>query len=132
MAPSTIRPHHKRKNWFIGVLELAPLQEASSRLAPVDLRFEALRAGGPGGQHQNKTESAVRVVHVPSGLTVVARDGRSQHLNKAIAIARLATLLQLRDELARTGDRMTVQAGHDRLERGKPVRRFTGADFVPG
>ena len=60
VARSPLRPHHKRKNWFIGVFELAALAIGPAKLNPADVRFEAFRAGGPGGQHQNKTESAVR------------------------------------------------------------------------
>ena len=131
VAQSPVRPHHKRKNWFIGILELAQSPLAATQLAAADLRFEAFRAGGPGGQHQNKTQSAVRVTHVPSGLAVVARDGRSQHRNKALALTRLAELLHCQAELARVGDRVAVQAGHDQLQRGQPVRRFVGADFSP-
>jgi peptide chain release factor len=132
VAPSPVRPHHKRKNWFIGIFGLPAPRAAPVSLAAGELRFEAFRAGGPGGQHQNKTESAVRAVHVPSGLSVVAHDGRSQHRNKAIAIARLADLLELQADLIRSGDRMAVQANHDLLERGRPVRRFVGAGFLRG
>ena len=57
--------------------ELPPLPDAPKAFAVGDVRFEAFRAGGPGGQHQNKTESAVRAVHVSSGLAVVAREERS-------------------------------------------------------
>jgi peptide chain release factor len=60
VAQSPLRPHHKRKNWFIGVFELSALPDAPKALAVQDIRFDAFRAGGPGGQHQNKTESAVR------------------------------------------------------------------------
>ena len=132
VARSTVRPLHKRKNWFIGVIALPDAPEAVARVPASDLRFEAFRAGGAGGQHQNKTESAVRAVHVPTGLTVVARDERSQHRNKAAAIARLCMLLELREEQGRAADKQAVQAAHDRLVRGQPIRRFKGPDFVPG
>ncbi len=132
VAQSPLRPHHKRKNWFVGVAELPAPARPAAPPAAAEIRFETLRAGGPGGQHQNKTESAVRAIHVPSGLSVVARDGRSQHRNKAIAVERLAALLAMQVELAASGDRMAVQAGHDRLERGRPVRRFVGAGFKEG
>jgi peptide chain release factor len=131
VATSPVRPHHKRKNWFIGAFALPPLTTPAAAIAAGDLRFEAFAAGGPGGQHQNKTESAVRCIHVPSGLAVVARDGRSQHRNKALAIARLTELLALSEVLARKGEAGLVQASHDALERGNPVRRFAGPKFTP-
>jgi peptide chain release factor len=131
VCQSPLRPYHKRKNWFVGVVDLPVRPDKSRAVVAADLTFEAFRAGGPGGQHQNKTESAVRVTHTPSGLSVVARDGRSQHRNKAIAIDRLAILIQAQDDLLRNGDKETVQAAHDLLERGQPVRRFTGEKFTP-
>jgi len=48
-----------------------------------ECRVETFRAGGPGGQHQNKTESGVRLTHLPSGISVTARDSRSQHRNRS-------------------------------------------------
>lgn len=69
IAQSPYRIYHKRKNWFVGVhsFVLSESQEATER----DFRYETLRASGPGGQHVNKTESAVRAVHIPSGMSVV-------------------------------------------------------------
>ena len=131
IAQSTIRPHHKRKNWFIGVFALPPERSAAPALSAADVRFEAFRAGGPGGQHQNKTESAVRAVHIPSGLAVVARDDRSQHRNKATAMQRLADLLQARGQLDALAAEQQAHAAHDTLERGRPVRRFKGEAFSP-
>jgi peptide chain release factor len=139
IAESPLRPRHKRKNWFVAVMALPeappPLAgEAREGAAFLDLRevrFEAFRAGGPGGQHQNKTESAVRAVHVPSGLAAVARDGRSQHRNKAMAVERLAMLLRTSQEIAAIADQHTVHLSHGRLERGNPVRRFRGRAFEP-
>jgi peptide chain release factor len=140
---SPLRPRHKRKNWFIGVVALPeaprpcprpPAAEGRQGGAPLDLRevrFEAFRAGGPGGQHQNKTESAVRAVHVPTGLAAVARDGRSQHRNKMVAVERLAMLLRTSQVIAAIADQQAVHLNHDRLERGNPVRRFRGNRFEP-
>jgi protein subunit release factor B len=61
-----------------------------------ECRIETFRAGGPGGQHQNKTESGVRLTHVPTGVTVTARDARSQHRNRRLALARLREALEER------------------------------------
>ena len=68
MARSPLRPHHKRKNWFIGVFKLDDRAVTPAEFNPADVRFETFSAGGPGGQHQNKTASAVRAVHKPTGL----------------------------------------------------------------
>jgi peptide chain release factor len=129
ICPSPLRPHHKRKNWFIGVIELSAPAGRPAALRLADVRTESFRAGGPGGQHQNKTESAIRAVHGPTGLAVVVRDGRSQHRNKALALERLASLLQHGDVLARARDDAAIQSLHEALERGRPIRTFRGPDF---
>ena len=129
VAQSPLRPHHKRKNWFIGVFELPELPKPANALTVREVRFEAFRAGGPGGQHQNKTESAVRAIHMASGLSVVAREARSQHRNKALALERMAALIRLQGELEAITARTNTHAAHDRLERGRPVKRFKGTAF---
>lgn len=128
---SPVRPHHRRKNWFIGISALASEAAAGVPLEVrlEDVRFETFRASGAGGQHQNKTESAVRAVHLPTGLTVVAREERSQHRNKATAMRRLGELIGLAAVLRRNMEKFTMQTQHDQLERGRPVRTFVGSDF---
>ena len=59
-------------------------------------RVDTFRAGGKGGQHQNTTDSAVRLTHTPTGIRVVARDERSQHRNRRIALERLRAKLKQR------------------------------------
>jgi ribosome-associated protein len=94
-------------------------------------RVETFRAGGPGGQHQNATESGVRLVHVPSGVRVVARDERSQHRNRAIALSRLREKLAelARVERPRVPTRPTGASKRQRLDdkkhrgRTKQLRR---------
>ena len=60
-------------------------------------RVETFRAGGPGGQHQNTTDSGVRLVHLPTGIRVTARDERSQHRNRALALQRLRARIEERN-----------------------------------
>jgi peptide chain release factor len=105
--------------------------EGMAAPASGDIRFESFRAGGPGGQHQNTTESAVRAVHIPTGLSAVARDGRSQHRNKVLAVERLRGLLDAKTRLAREGEARLIQTAHHNVERGAPGLRFEGPQFRP-
>ncbi len=86
-----------------------------------DLETDVMRAGGPGGQHQNKTESAVRLTHKPSGIVVVCRDERSQHKNRAKAMRLLRTrLYEQREEKLRSEraeQRRTLVGSGDRSQR---------------
>jgi ribosome-associated protein len=89
-------------------------------------RVETFRSGGPGGQHQNVTESGVRLTHLPTGVQVVARDERSQHRNRALALERLRAKLE---ELARpVKPRVPTKVPHAQKEKrleGKRQRSRT-------
>lgn len=87
-----------------------------------ECRVDTFRSGGKGGQHQNVTESGVRLTHTPTGIVVTARDERSQHRNKAIALERLrARLAELHSEKP-TRIRTRVPA-RERRNRLKDKRR---------
>jgi peptide chain release factor len=121
-ARSPFRPTHKRKNWFVGIDVLEPVDETHFDLKEV--RWETMRAGGPGGQHVNRTESAVRVTHLPTGAQAMAMEERSQHRNRKLALARLAKKLAEVNS-KRIGDaREERWRAHQGLERGNPVRTF--------
>lgn len=125
ICPSPYRPSHPRKNWFIGVLPCAmPAAELSA-----EIRFETTRSSGPGGQHVNKTESAVRATHVATGITVKVQTERSQHANKRIALLLIAHRLALRQEAQHADLRAQRRQFHHEVERGSPVRVFKGEAF---
>ena len=74
-----------------------PDETEAVKLNPSELRIDTYRASGAGGQHINKTDSAVRVTHLPTGITAECQDGRSQHSNKAKALQVLTARLQEKD-----------------------------------
>ena len=125
---SDIRPGHRRQNWFVGVFEI-PQTERIKEINSDAFRFETFRAGGPGGQHQNSTDSAVRATCLDTGLSVVVRDGRSQHRNKSIAILRLQSLLKANTAMNEATSKQQQNHLHHQLERGNPVREFKGPTF---
>lgn len=124
-CPSPYRPSHPRKNWFIGVSRCAvPAAELSS-----EIRFETTRSCRPGGQHVNKTESAVRATHVATGITVKVQTERSQHANKRIALLLIAHRLSQRQAAQHADLRAQRRQFHHDVERGRPVRVFKGEAF---
>ena len=130
ICASPMRPTHKRKNWFVGVEALAPPETGHTGAVKLsDVTFEAMRASGPGGQHVNKTESAVRATHKPSGLVAVAREERSQVMNKKLALARLAAQLKAGSDEAAADAKSDRWAQHNALERGAAKRTFKGEAF---
>lgn len=118
------RQWHRRKNWFVGVHFFKPLQTGT--ISERDITYETLRSSGPGGQNVNKVESAVRAIHVPTGIIVLASDERLQIQNKRLARERLLMKLSAIDEERRLHHNHEVWMNHNSLERGNPVQKFRG------
>jgi peptide chain release factor len=127
VCKSPYRPNHKRKNWFINIEYF----ESSDKLSfcEKEVKFEAMRSSGPGGQNVNKVESAVRAVHLPTGLTVTASEERSQYMNKKLALGRLSSLIKARNAEDSSNHKKTMWMQHNELERGNPVRIYEGINY---
>lgn len=98
--------------------ELVPVPSDDDELL-AQCRVETFRAGGPGGQHQNKTESAVRLTHLPTGLRAIAREERSQHRNRAVALGRLRQQLEELNTIAKP----RISTKTPRVERKKRLEK---------
>ncbi len=91
---------------------------------PADLRIDVYRASGAGGQHVNRTESAVRITHEPSGIVVQCQNDRSQHKNKATAMKQLKSKLYEAELLRRQGDQQQVEDGKSDIGWGSQIRSY--------
>ena len=127
ICPSPYRARHARKNWFIGAERFA----APPASLEGEIRFETLRSSGPGGQHVNTTDSAVRATHLASGISVRVQSQRSQHANKRLAILLIAR--RLADQASSAADALRAERrrAHGRISRGAARRVFRGERFEP-
>jgi peptide chain release factor len=127
VCESPYRKLHKRKNWFLNGAMFSPPQAPQDS---ADIRYEATRASGPGGQHVNKTDSAIRATHVASGLSVKVQSERSQHANKRLAGQLLASKLAQLSEAKSERDKSERRMQHTQAERGNAARVFVGLAFA--
>jgi peptide chain release factor 2 len=91
---------------------------------PADLRIDVYRASGAGGQHVNKTESAVRITHVPSGIVVASQNDRSQHRNRAEAMAMLKSKLFEQELRKRQAEQNKLEESKTDIGWGHQIRSY--------
>ena len=91
---------------------------------PADLRIDVYRASGAGGQHVNRTESAVRITHEPTGIVVQCQNDRSQHKNKATAMKQLQAKLYELEQQKRTADQQALEESKADIGWGSQIRSY--------
>lgn len=122
---NNIRPNHKRKNWFVGC-KFYEYKDKEVQLDMKDVRIDTMRASGAGGQHVNRTESCVRLVHIPTGITVVCQAERNQLRNKDIGLQILKTKIAEYNKGNELEDQREKWLDQIQLERGNEVLTFKG------
>jgi len=128
IGQSEYRKYHKRKNWYIAINELHLVKEVI-QINDKDITYQAIRSGGPGGQHVNKVSTAIRATHIPTGLHVVSSESRSQLQNKKLAKERLFKLLKLEQINQKKTTIKENWHNHNDIVRGNPIKTFEGSDF---
>ena len=116
---------HRRHTSFAAVFVSPEIEEEIDiEINPSDLRVDVYRASGAGGQHVNKTESAVRITHMPSGTVVQCQNDRSQHKNRATAMGQLKAKLYEQEQQKRREQADLLEEGKADIGWGSQIRSY--------
>ncbi|GAB4494975.1 MAG: peptide chain release factor 2 [Saprospiraceae bacterium] len=116
----------KRQTSFASVFVYPLIEddEIEVKISPDDLKWDVFRASGAGGQHVNRTESAVRVTHIPTGIVAECQQDRSQHRNREIAMTLLKSRLYELELRKRQAEKDKIEASKSKIEWGSQIRSY--------
>ena len=123
------RKESKRKNWYIKADILDDNDSFEFELNEKDLIIQKMRSSGKGGQNVNKVETAVRIKHMPTGITVVSKEERTQYSNKRIGMRKIAEKLHEMSNKVKGNKKIEVWESKNGIERGNPDIVFVGSEF---
>ena len=116
---------HRRHTSFAAIFVSPEIEDdVDIEIGPGDLRVDVYRASGAGGQHVNKTESAVRITHLPTGMAVQCQNDRSQHKNRSTAMGQLRAKLYEREQQQRREEAESVEQGKADIGWGSQIRSY--------
>ena len=122
----------KRRHTSFASVDVSPHVDDEIRIEikDSDVRVDTFRSGGAGGQHVNKTESAVRLTHIPSGITVVCQSGRSSHQNKDLAFKILHGKLLAEEERRKQAEKDAKNNSLKKIEWGSQIRSYVFCPYT--
>jgi len=127
VCKSSLRPGHKRKNWFIDFTVCN--KQDKTVFDEQKVIYTAIHSGGKGGQNVNKVETGIRAYYQPTGDSVVCTDERTQLANRRKALIRLRELIENGNTVRENEDSNNMRKQHIDIQRGNASARFEGEEF---